>query len=133
MTKINAASTHLCPSFSLRSRQSTCDPPPYFLFLTPSSLSFWVYATATSPPIMPLLSFPTHTPFSLRSLFIHSYFTASTATHKSRSIALELFLIIISPSLSAFICIPLAFLPLGILLLSLPLSPCTPPSLSLSL
>lgn len=65
-------------------------------------------------------------PFS----FIHSYFTASTATESShRARALPHY----NLSRSASICIPLAFLPLGILLLSLPLSPCAPPSLCLSL
>lgn len=33
MKKINVASTHLCPSFSLRSHQSTYDPPPIFISL----------------------------------------------------------------------------------------------------
>lgn len=99
-----------------------------FFFLNFSSLSplsFGIYATASSPPIIPLLSFPTHTLLLLCSFFIHSYFTASTAI-VSHPIELELFLIIIF--LVASICIPPAFLPKGISLLSLTLSPLTPPS-----
>lgn len=97
---------------------------PLFLFLSLSPLSVWVYATASSPPIMPLLSFPTHTPV-LSVLPFHSFiFYCLNSNSQSRPIELELFLI-----LSACICIPLAFLPLGILLLSLPLSPSSPPSL----
>lgn len=46
---------------------------PLFLFLSPYLLSFGVYATASSPPIRPLLSFPTHTPSSMCSVFIHSF------------------------------------------------------------
>lgn len=123
--KINVTSTHLCPSF-LALLCSICDPPyAFFYFSSLSPLSFGIYATASSPPIIPLLSFPTHTLLLLCSFFIHSYFTASTAT-VSHPIELELFLIIIF--LVASICIPPAFLPKGISLLSLTLSPHTPPS-----
>lgn len=100
-------------------------PLMFFYFSSLSPLSFRIYATASSPPIIPLLSFPTHTLLLLCSFFIHSYFTASTAT-VSHPIELELFLIIIF--LVASICIPPAFLPKGISLLSLTLSPHTPPS-----
>lgn len=123
--KINVTSTHLCPSF-LALLCSICDPPyVFFYFSSLSPLSFGIYATASSPPIIPPLSFPTHTLLLLCSFFIHSYFTASTAT-VSHPIELELFLIIIF--LVASICIPPAFLPKGISLLSLTLSPHTPPS-----
>lgn len=124
--KINVTSTHLCPSF-LALLCSICDPPYvfFFNFSSLSPLSFGIYATASSPPIIPLLSFPTHTLLLLCSFFIHSYFTASTAI-VSHPIELELFLIIIF--LVASICIPPAFLPKGISLLSLTLSPHTPPS-----
>lgn len=124
--KINVTSTHLCLSF-LALLCSICDPP-YVFFLNFSSLSplsFGIYATASSPPIIPLLSFPTHTLLLLCSFFIHSYFTASAAI-VSHPIELDLFLIIIF--LVASICIPPAFLPKGISLLSLTLSPHTPPS-----
>ena len=66
------------------------------------------------------------TPLSKRSFFIHSYFTASTATELSHPAqALPHY----NRSLSASICIPLALFPPRILLLSHPLLPCTPPFL----
>lgn len=74
------------PIFVLHSRSAPISQRmilPLFLILSLSPLSVWVYATASSPPIMPLLSFPTHTPFALCSFFIHSYFTASTAKDTS--------------------------------------------------
>lgn len=126
MKKINVASTHLCPSISLRSHQSTYDPPPVFISQCTSFVflglcnSFFSsnHASAFFPHPHSLLSV----------LLFHSFiFYCLNSNRQNRPIELELFLIIIF--LPASICIPLAFLPLGILLLSLPLSPCTPPSL----
>ena len=77
----------------------------HYSYYSPSPLSYGVYATASSPPITIQLSFPTHNPSSQTSFFIHSYFTASTATV---SHAVELNLPRIISSLSASICIPLA-------------------------
>ena len=76
--------------------------------------------------------YPHPHPHSLLSVLpFHSFiFYCLNSGRHSRPIELELFLIIIF--LPASICIPLALLPLGILLLSLPLSPWTPPSLHFS-
>lgn len=96
-------------------------PPPPFLFLRPSPLSIRVCATASSP--IAKLLFPPPTLFSSCApfSFIHSYFTAAQSSH--RAWAPSHYNLPHSPS----ICVPLVFLPLGILLLSLPLAPCTPP------
>lgn len=48
------------PIFVVRSNSAPISLAWSFLFLSPSSLSVRVYATAFSPPIMSLLSFPTH-------------------------------------------------------------------------
>lgn len=82
-------------------------------------------------------AFVPHPLSHLPELLFHSFiFYCLNSDGQSRLPESELFLII--TSLSASICIPLAFLPLGILLLSLPLSqrtppPSLPPSLALSL
>lgn len=70
-------------------------------------------------------------PFSFLSLLLFHSFIFYCLDSNSHHIALELFLII--TPLSASTCIPLASFSLGISLLSLPLSPCTPPYHCLSL
>lgn len=76
------------------------------------------------PPIMPLLSFPTHTPSPVCApfSFIHILLLQQQRTVISKELAL--FLIIIF--LPASICIPLALPSLGISLLSFPPSPYSP-------
>jgi len=106
------------------------DPPPVAVSQS-TSFVIEIYAAASSPPVIPLLSFPTHNAFSRRSRFIHSYFTASTAAD-SRTTELELFLGTIS------LCFHLHsssfFLPLGIYFYLFLLHPALlPPSLPPSL
>lgn len=114
---------HPSLSFGLDPLPPVCASfPPCFYF------SVHLLCLFGSVQQLPLLQsrrcrFPPPTLFSPRApfSFIHSYFTAAQSSH--RAWALSHYNLPHSPS----ICVPLVFLPLGILLLSLPLSPCTPP------
>lgn len=129
MKMINVASTHLCPSCPLRSHQSMMIPPPYFYFLSLISFVFLGLCFFSSNHVTAFVPHP-QSPLSFSVLLFHSFiFYCLNSNRQNHPTEPELFLIIIF--LPASICIPLAFLPLGILLLSLPLSPCTPPSLSM--
>lgn len=69
MMKINVALTHLCPSILLH--LVFIWSSLYFHFSSQSLLSFGVFGTASSSPIMTVLSFHTHSPFL--SLLFHSF------------------------------------------------------------
>lgn len=129
MKKINVALNHADPSISLPSPSVYVWASPHVLSLSPSPLSVKGLWNSFLSSNHASAFFPPPTLFSL-CFFFHS-FIFYCLNSNSHHIALELFLII--TSLSASICIPLASLSLGISLLSLPLSPCTPPYRALSL
>lgn len=129
MKKINVALNRADPSISLPSPSVYVWASPHVLSLSPSPLSVKGLWNSFLSSNHASAFFPPPTLFSLCSFF-HS-FIFYCLNSNSHHVALELFLII--TSLSASICIPLASLSPGISLLSLPLSPCTPPYRSLSL
>lgn len=105
------------PIIVLRSRSAPISQRmilPLFLFLSPSPLSFFLGLCNSFPLLQSRLSFLSPpTPPALSVLLFHSFiFYCLNSSRQSHPIEPEPFLIIIV--LSASICIPLAFLPLGI-------------------